>query len=88
MKLKEIATEINGYLKKFEADPAINRRKTGNVNIPPYFRACSWHSGRYVGVRYVSFQGTTYLSRQSAEQFLAWLRQGGIGTHYKAGVDA
>jgi len=84
-KLTDIAKEIDGYLKMFEADPKINVSKNGRPS--KYFMAYASQYGRFVGVTYVSYQGHRSLSRTEAEKYLAWLRQGGVGTHYKAGID-
>jgi hypothetical protein len=85
-RLRDMAAKINSYLKKFEADPAINRaRQEGRNGLKPYYNAAACHSGRYVHVSYVSYQGGSNLTREQAERYLAWLEQGGIGKHHRAG---
>ena len=85
-RLKDIAEKINVYLKRFEADPRVNRYKDPTRTLTPYWHSYAWANGRYVGIQYVSFQGSHFLSRADAEKYLAWLEQGGIGTHFRAGV--
>lgn len=80
IKMKEIAARISAHLKRFEADPEINKRKPSG--IPPYFRAGSVASGSYVYVTYVSFQGDTALRKTIAAKYLAWLDAGNEGTHH------
>src|SRR5258708_35698179 len=85
-RLRDIAESINGYLKKFETDAEINAKRPAireQDKIQPFFRAGAWHAGRYVAVQYVSYQGAHHFTRAEAEQYLAWLEQGGIGKHYK-----
>ena len=85
MRLREIGEKINAYLEKFEADPSINRTRDGRAL---FWRAGAIQNGRYVSVQYISYQGSTHLTRSEAEQYLAFLDQGGIGKHYRAGVRA
>ncbi len=82
MRLKEIAEEINGYLRQFEADTKINSFRDPKRALKPYYYSGAWQAGRYVGIRYVSFQGTSHLGREEAEKYLEFLRSGGIGKHY------
>jgi len=41
-------------------------------------------SGRFVYVRYISFQGSSHLSRDQAEAYLAYLDSGKTGRHFEA----
>ena len=80
-KLADIASEIDKHLKRFEADPQINKTdKYGSR----FFWARSGASGRYVYVTYVSYQGDTHLSREEAEKYLEKLNEGFIGRHFEA----
>lgn len=82
-KLREIAARISAHLKRFEADKTINAvDPSRKMAIPPYHQAGAVASGRWVYVRYVSFQGNANLSRSDAERYLAWLDAGNVGTHY------
>jgi hypothetical protein len=82
MRVYDIAKKIRAHLQRFEADPIINaENKPGGLT--PYFHANAWDAGRYVAVRYVSFQGTTHLSKADAERYLAWLDAGNVGKHYE-----
>lgn len=83
MKLAEIAARISAHLKRFEADPVINRPRDGKEGgVRPYWMAGSWSSGRYVGVRYVSYQGASHLTKQEALDYLEWLDAGNVGTQF------
>lgn len=81
MTLQEIAKGIDRYLRRFEADPEINKVRPPKT-ISPYYQAGAWSSGRWVGVRYVAFQGQTFLTKQEATDYLAWLDEGNVGKHY------
>ncbi len=78
--LTEIGNRISKHFKRFEADEEINKIHEGR-SIPPYHHAHAWQSGSGVRVRYVSFQGDTLLTREQAEQYLAWLDFGNVGKH-------
>jgi hypothetical protein len=86
MKLSQIAAGIEGHLKRFEADPQINRFFDGRT-VRPYYHAGAGASGRFVYVKYVSYQGTTPLTKPQAIAYLNWLDAGNIGKHY-AVIDA
>lgn len=88
MRLRDIAAKINEYLKKFEADPRINKppKDVQRMRLHPYFGAQAFPNGRFVGVTFICYHGHHNLNRAEAEQYLAWLEQGGIGNLYKAGV--
>lgn len=81
MTLKEIAARINEHLKRFENDPKINERRKIYGTLP-YYYASARQSGRFVYITYVTFQGVSYLNRQQALKYLAWLDAGNVGTHY------
>lgn len=81
MTLKEVAVGIDKHLKRFEADPEINKVRPPKT-ISPFYQAGAWSSGRYVGVRYVAFQGHTSLTKQEAMDYLGWLDGGHVGKHY------
>jgi hypothetical protein len=72
LRMKELAAKIDAYLKRFEAEKKMKLYMAGAVQ-----------SGRFVYVRYVSYQGVGHLSREQAEKYLAFLEQGGIGQHYR-----
>lgn len=79
MKLADIAKRIDEHLKRFEADPIINKRSNG---MKRFYMSGSWSSGRYVAVRYVSYQGESYLSKSEAQNYLAYLNAGNTGLHF------
>jgi hypothetical protein len=58
MTLEEIAARINEHLKRFEADSFINASDPVYKNRSPYYQATAVRNGRYVAVKYVSYQHT------------------------------
>lgn len=84
---KEIASRILAHLKRFEADPVINKEiKQGGMSISPYYNVNAYGNPRGIAVIYKSFQGTNQLDKESAEKYLAWLDKGKVGTHRDAKV--
>lgn len=84
MKLEEIAERINAYLVRFEKDPKLNKRDPSRANTTPFYNAHAFRAGRYVRIMYVSYQGIGSITKQEAEQYLAWLGAGNVGKHYAA----
>ena len=84
--LTETAKRISAHLKRFEADPDSNRpkRQGAYLGINPYRNANAVRLGRFVGVRYISYQGRHNITRQEAERYLSWLDAGHVGTHWQA----
>lgn len=82
LKLGEIARRIAEHLRRFEKDLKINAPRPGR-DLRPYYQPGSWAAGRYVGVRYVSYQGKSMLTKSEAEQYLAWLDKGHVGKHFE-----
>lgn len=82
--LTEIAQEINTYLHQFEADPNINIIHDGPHGWSDYYNARAHRSGRYVQIIYISYQTPNNLDRNQAEKYLAWLKAGNKGKHYKS----
>lgn len=79
MKLQEIAGRIAEHLKRFEADPKINKRVDGTT---PYYHAYAWPAGSRVGVKYVSYQIEWYLTKAEAVRYLDLLDGGAVGQHH------
>lgn len=89
--LKVIAERIASHLARFENDPKINagwrmdkttgRRVPDPSGVRNYYHAGAHAAGRYVMVTYVSYQGSTALSKEQALKYLAWLDAGNVGTH-------
>jgi hypothetical protein len=77
----EIGARIDAHLKRFEKDPKINRRD--DDRLTPFYMAGAAGIRHRVFVRYVSFQGITYLSVEDAERYLKWLDAGHVGKHWK-----
>jgi hypothetical protein len=87
MKLAEIASAIDKHLKRFEADPEINQYKDAiryQDKLHPYWKSGAWAAGRYVYVSYVSYQGSSHLTKDEAMTYLVWLNSGNVGRHYGA----
>ena len=83
MKLAEIAAGINAHLKRFEADPKLNP-PAGKYGNSLYYHARAYVGGRWVYVAYVSYHGSSNLSKADAERYLDWLNAGNIGRHWEA----
>lgn len=84
MKLNEIAERISTHLHRFENDPAINVRPGGNqYRTLPYWHPGAAARGRFVYVRYVSFQLSSTLSKDQATRYLEWLDAGNVGRHFQ-----
>ena len=69
MKLKEIASKIDKYLKLFEAE---NQDKTFATM---YYNAFAVDAGRFIQIIYVSYQGHSSLTKQEALEYLNWLQE-------------
>ena len=81
--LREIAARIDAYLRRFERDLNINVNVTAG-GAKRFYYAGAAASGGWVGICYVSYQGSSSLRRAEAEAYLKWLDAGNIGTHYAA----
>ncbi len=82
MKNKEISDRINAHLKRFEADPVINARDDKYGTAKFYYAGSYYHAGPKIRVTYVSYQGSTMMSKAEATEYLEWLDAGNVGTHY------
>ena len=78
----EIGARLDAHLKRFEKDPKINHVDEDR-RLPPFYMAGAAGIRHRVFVRYVSFQGITYLSVEDAARYLAWLDAGHVGKHWK-----
>jgi hypothetical protein len=82
--MADLAKAIAKHLRRFEADPKVNVPKNGG-QLRPFYLARAWYpGGRYVGVGYISFQPGTFLDREQAARYLAWLDAGNVGKHWDA----
>jgi len=82
LKLGEIADRISAHLKRFEADPEINKKD--RQELSPYWNANAWDSRPRVFIRYVSYQGHSSLTKEQAVRYLKMLDEGFVGRHYRA----
>ena len=77
-KLAEIAERLTAHLKRMEAaQPAPLARR-------PFYLPQEWVAGPRVGVRYISYQYSWYLTKADALQYLLWLDAGNTGRHARA----
>lgn len=81
--MKEIAQRIAVHLKRFENDPEINKKRDGMRTFPYYNAGAYYPGGPKIGVTYISFQGTSNLSKTEAIKYLEWLDAGNVGKHYE-----
>jgi len=90
LSMAELAEWIHLHLKAMENDPKINTRAPDRI---PGVKGLQrlWHSSAYyagrgpkIQVTYISFQGSSTLSREEAEIYLAYLESGKTGRHYEA----
>lgn len=81
--LTEIAARIDTHLKRFEADPKINKRDPKYGGRTYYYAGAS-RAGRFVRVWYITYQGGDDLKRTDAERYLAMLDGGFVGRHFEA----
>ena len=82
VQLDALAERISAHLKRFEQDPKINRERKEQGLLLPYYWPNCYRCGQRIAVSYVSYQGTTKLTREEAEKYLAWLDKGKVGRHY------
>ena len=81
LKIAEIGKRINVHLKRMEADPKINVEIHGGSCR--YYHPSATGNGRYVSIRYVTYQGSHTLVKDQAVAYLAWLDAGNNGTDFK-----
>lgn len=79
-KLEEIARRISAHLKRLEDDEAWNVTPSGRRRM---WQACALRAGSRVACTYVSYQGTTNLTRDEAIRYLAALDGGFKGRHFE-----
>lgn len=80
-KLDEVASRIRAHLKQLENDEAWNVTKDGRRRM---WQAYATRAGSRVACTYVSYQGTTNLTRDEAMRYLAALDCGFKGRHFEA----
>ena len=78
MTLDAIAAQIAAHLKRFEADPVLSKTAEGKAK---FWMSNSWAAGRFVYVKYISYQLQWHLSKEEAERYLAALDAGMVGKH-------
>ena len=82
MKLKEIARELFKYLAEFERLENIEH-KGDRRYLGRYYNVNVWSGGRFVYVKYISYQIETAMTKSEATEYLEWLRAGNSGRHYE-----
>ena len=66
----------------FENNPKINTIKHKNTTLRKYYGAYSWAGGRFVYIKYISYQGNWNLTKKEALKYLEQLKSGKVGKHY------
>ena len=89
-----LAEKIDVHLKRFERSAQINPGKRydkardrwvpDEMGVRAYYGAHAWGDRHRVGVKYISYQGGSFLSTEEAAIYLAWLDAGNVGRHYQA----
>lgn len=81
-KLGEIASRIAAHLVRMAAEEtaAAGRGFTGKGRR--FYEPNAWAAGSRVGIRYVSYQYTTPLTKADAWAYLQWLDAGNVGRHH------
>lgn len=88
--LKALAARINAHLQRMERDPKINVEISRDPHTPKgmglhrFYGAGAWYiGGRYVSVTYVRYQGSTTMTREQAEIYIAALDAGSTDRHFE-----
>jgi hypothetical protein len=80
----QVALELDGYLKKWEADPKINKPLKGrHSGLKQFWNAGCWRVGTRLHVVYVAYQGVSTIDFEVAVKWLEWLKQGNVGSHHE-----
>lgn len=85
--LTEIAKAIDTHLRRFAEDPKTSHTEWTDRNgqlrrTAVYYHPYAGRGGSRVAIRYVTYQGTTTLTREEAETYLTWLDAGNVGRHW------
>lgn len=81
----ELAARIDAHLKRFAADHAINRNTLADgTGLSKYYNTSAFRSGSWIGVIYVSYQGSSKLTYHQAAKYLEMLDAGFVGRHFEA----
>lgn len=80
-KLDEVARRIRAHLKRLENDETWNVTREGRRRM---WQAHATRAGSRVACTYVSYQGTTNLTRDEAIRYLTALDGGFKGRHFEA----
>ncbi len=89
LSLTVIAKRIDVHLSRMEQDPAINV-ETGHMPNTPvgqgtrrFFNASALRLGNRCGIKYISYQNWSTLTRSEALLYLAALDQGSTDRHFE-----
>ena len=90
MKMGEIAKCIDAHLKRMEADKTINVETSRDPYTPKgqglrrFFGAqARYYGGRKLAITYISYQGSSYLTKTEANAYLAALNRGSTDRHHE-----
>ena len=79
LKLAEIAERIHAHLKRFEADPKINKLSKRPMRLHIFYEPSAIASGSRIGIRLKRYHDYSFITKQSALEYLAWLDAGHVG---------
>lgn len=83
LKLAELAERIDAHLRRLEADKDVNVNPRA-PKLKMLYSAAAEPAGRFVAIRYVSYQGFMNVSKADALAYLAALDGGFVGRHFEA----
>jgi hypothetical protein len=86
MKLTDTALSISRHLQRFANDKSIAEKLWTDGNgqdhaLTLYWGPVCYRAGSRAKVKYVAYQYESSLTKSEAEEYLAWLNAGNIGTH-------
>jgi hypothetical protein len=85
MTITQIAAKIDAHLKRWQADPAINKTiHQREMRLKTFCMAGCHRAGRFIQITYVSYIGHHSLVKFQAEKYLEWIEAGNVGYHWDA----
>ena len=85
--VEELADKIHAHLQRFERDSKINKTDPTYKTRPFFYASAHRAYGPTIAICYVSYQGHLKLTPDEALEYLKWLDDGNIGTHYRMDND-
>lgn len=84
IKMKDLAREIDGFLKLFELKETERGQTVNRLFVMP---SAHYAVGAFMHVRYIDYDCKYNLTRVQALTYLDWLRRGNIGRHWDMGSE-